>query len=150
MLKDQIASDLKDAMRARDDVRRRTLRSLRAALMNAEIEQRGHGDGELSEQKELAILRKAAKQREESIEQYEAAGRDELAQKERDELAVINEYLPQPLTDDELRDIIQSIVDDVGATSMADMGRVMGPAMSQLRGRADGNRVREIVEDILR
>lgn len=150
MLKDQIADDLKDAMRAKDDVRRRTLRSLRAALTNAEIASRGDGDGELTEQEELRILQKAAKQREESIEQYEAAGRDELAENERAELAIIKEYLPQPLTDEELRDIIQSIVDDVGATSMADMGRVMGPAMSQLRGRADGNRVREIVEDILR
>lgn len=150
MLKDQIADDLKDAMRAKDDVRRRTLRSLRAALTNAEIASRGDGDGELTEQEELRILQKAAKQREESIEQYEAAGRDELAENERAELDIIKEYLPQPLTDEELRDIIQSIVDDVGATSMADMGRVMGPAMSQLRGRADGNRVREIVEDILR
>jgi hypothetical protein len=150
MLKDQIADDLKDAMRAKDDVRRRTLRSLTAALTNAEIASRGDGDGELSEQEELRILQKAAKQREESIEQYEEAGRDELAEKERAELAIIKEYLPQPLTEEELRDIIQSIVDDVGAESMADMGRVMGPAMSQLRGRADGNRVREIVEEILR
>lgn len=150
MLKDQIADDLKDAMRAKDNVRRRTLRSLTAALTNAEIASRGDGDGELSEQEELRILQKAAKQREESIEQYEEAGRDELAEKERAELAIIKEYLPQPLTEEELRDIIQSIVDDVGAESMADMGRVMGPAMSQLRGRADGNRVREIVEEILR
>lgn len=150
MLKDQIAEDLKDAMRAKDDVRRRTLRSLSAALTNAEIENRGDGDGELTEQQELAIVQKAAKQREESIEQYESAGRDELAEKEREELAVIKEYLPQPLTDDALRDIIQTIVDDVGATSMADMGQVMGQAMSKLRGRADGNRVRQIVEEILR
>lgn len=149
MLKDRIATDLKDAMRAQDDVRRRTLRSLRAALMKEEIDKREDGKGELSEQQELAVIRKQAKQRRESIEQYEDAGRDELAQKERDELAVIEEYLPKPLSDDELRDVVQEIIEDVGARSMADMGRVMGTAMSKLRGRVDGNRVRRMVENLL-
>lgn len=148
-LKERIANDLKDAMRARDDVRRRTLRSIRSALMKKEIDEREGGEGSLTDQQELAVLQKEAKQRRESLEQFEAAGREDLAQKEREELAVIEEYLPSQLSEDELRQEIQSIIDDVGATSMADMGAVMGRAMGKLRGRADGNRVREVVEELL-
>lgn len=144
-MKDQIADDLKDAMRAGDDVRRRTLRSLRAALVNAEKE----GSGAVSDQDQLKLLQKAAKQRRESIEQFEEAGREDLAEKEREELKVINEYLPEKLSDDELRDELESIIDEVGARSMADMGPVMGQAMNRLRGRADGNRVREMVQSLL-
>ena len=144
MLKDQIANDLKDAMRARDDVRRRTLRSISAALRNEEIDK-----GELSEQQELAIVRKQAKQRQDAIEQYDDAGRDDLASKEREELAVIEEYLPKPLSDEELEAKLQAIIDEVGASSMADMGKVMGKAMGDLRGRADGNRVRKAVQNLL-
>lgn len=144
-MKDQIADDLKDAMRAGDDVRRRTLRSLRAALVNAEKE----GSGAVSDQDQLKLLQKAAKQRRESIEQFEEAGREDLAEKEREELEVINEYLPEKLSDDELRDELESIIDEVGASSMADMGPVMGQAMNRLRGRADGNRVREMVQSLL-
>ncbi|NBB75250.1 MAG: GatB/YqeY domain-containing protein [Bacteroidetes bacterium] len=149
-LQDRIASDLKDAMRAQDDVRRRTLRSLRSALMKEEIDQREGGEGELTKQQELSVLQKAAKQRRESLEQFEEAGREDLAQKEREELAVIEEYLPSQLSDDALHETIEAIIDEVGAESMADMGRVMGRAMGELRGRADGNRVRKAVESILR
>ena len=148
-LKDRIAADLKDAMRARDDVRRRTLRSIRSALMKKEIDEREGGEGSLTEQQELSVLQKEAKQRRESLEQFEAAGREDLAQKEREELAVIEEYLPKQLSESEIREEIQTIIDDVGATSMADMGAVMGRAMGALRGRVDGNRVREVVEELL-
>lgn len=148
-LKERIADDLKDAMRAQDDVRRRTLRSLRSALMKEEISKREGGTGELTEQQELSVLQKEAKQRRESMEQFEEAGREDLAQKERDELAVIEDYLPTKLSDEELRDMLEAIIDDVGASSMADMGAVMGRAMGELRGRADGNRVREMVESLL-
>lgn len=148
-LKERIASDLKDAMRAQDDVRRRTLRSVRSALMKEEIAHREGGAGELTEQQELSVLQKEAKQRRESLEQFEKANRDDLAQKERDELAVIEEYLPSKLSDKELQETIEAIIDEVGAESMADMGQVMGRAMGKLRGRADGNRVRKVVELIL-
>jgi len=149
-LQDRIASDLKDAMRAQDDVRRRTLRSLRSALMKEEIDQREGGEGELTEQQELSVLQKEAKQRRESLEQFEEAEREDLAQKEREELAVIKEYLPSKLSDEALHETVEAIIDEVGAESMADMGRVMGRAMGELRGRADGNRVRKAVESILR
>lgn len=149
-LNDRIAADLKDAMRARDDVRRRTLRSVRSALMKKEIDEREGGEGTLTEEQELAVLQKEAKQRRESIEQFESAGREDLAEKEREELAVIEDYLPSQLSEDELRDKIEAIIEDVGAESMADMGAVMGRAMGALRGRADGNAVRKIVEELLR
>ena len=146
---DRVKEDLTDAMKAQDDVRR-SLRSLRAALANKEIEQRQGGDEEtLSAQEELAVVQKQVKQRRDSIEQYEEAGRDDLAQKERAEIEVLETYLPDRLSDTELAERLDAIIDDVGATSMADMGPVMGRAMDELRGRVDGNRVREMVQDRL-
>lgn len=148
---DRLKEDLKAAMRAKDKVRLRTLRSLRSALKNKEIDQRQEGaETVLSEQDQLAVLRKQANQRKDSIEQYEEAGREDLVQKEREELAVLEEYMPEQMSDDELRNRLQAIVDDVGASSMGDMGPVMGRAMSELRGRVDGSRVQEMVQQLLR
>jgi len=147
---DRVKQDLTDAMRAQDDVRRRALRSLRAALANKEIEQRQEGEeGTLSAQQELTVVQKQVKQRRDSIEQYEEAGRDDLVQKEQEEIEVLEDYLPDRLSDEELSERLDAIIDEVGATSMADMGQVMGRAMEELRGRVDGNRVRERVQDRL-
>lgn len=144
---DRVKSDLTDAMKAQDDVRRRALRSLRAALANKEIEQREKGaDSTLGPQDELAVVQKQVKQRRDSIEQYEEAGREDLAQKERDEIDVLEAYLPEQMSDDEVAERLDAIIEEVGATSMADMGPVMGQAMNELRGRVDGNRVREMVQ----
>jgi uncharacterized protein YqeY len=144
---DRVKSDLTDAMKAQDDVRRRALRSLRAALANKEIEQREKGaDSTLGPQDELAVVQKQVKQRRDSIEQYEEAGREDLAQKERDEIDVLEAYLPEQMSDDEVAERLDAIIEEVGATSMADMGPVMGQAMDELRGRVDGNRVREMVQ----
>jgi len=147
---ERVKNDLTEAMKAQDDVRRRTLRSLRAALANKEIERREEGgDSTLDEQQELAVVQKQVKQRRDSIEQYEEAGRDDLVEKEREEMEVLEEYLPDRLSDDELTERIETIIEDVGASSMADMGAVMGRAMGELRGRVDGNRVRELVQEAL-
>ena len=147
---DRVKQDLTDAMKAQDDVRRRALRSLRAALANKEIAKRRAGtDARLEEQEELAVVQKQVKQRRDSIEQYEEADRDDLAQKEREEIEVLEDYLPDRLSDEELAERLDALIDDVGATSMADMGPVMGRAMDELRGRVDGNRVREMVQDRL-
>ena len=147
---DRVKQDLTDAMKAQDDVRRRALRSLRAALANKEIAKRRAGaDSSLADQEELAVVQKQVKQRRDSIEQYEEADRDDLAQKEREEIEVLEDYLPDRLSDEELAERLDAIIDDVGATSMADMGPVMGRAMDELRGRVDGNRVREMVQDRL-
>jgi len=147
---DRVKQDLTDAMKAQDDVRRRALRSLRAALANKEIAKRRAGaDASLEEQEELAVVQKQVKQRRDSIEQYEEADREDLAQKEREEIEVLEDYLPDRLSDEELAERLDALIDDVGATSMADMGPVMGRAMDELRGRVDGNRVREMVQDRL-
>jgi uncharacterized protein YqeY len=149
-LLDRLNDDLKQAMRDKDKVRLRTLRSVRAALQNKEIDQRTDGaEGTLSEQEQLAVLRKQVSQREDSIEQYREAGRDDLVQKEQEEIDVLEEYMPDPLSEDELEEILQDIIEEVGAESMADMGPVMGRAMDQLRGRVDGTRVQEKVKELL-
>jgi uncharacterized protein YqeY len=137
-------------MRNKDKVRLRTLRSLRAALKNKEIDQRQDGaETVLSEQDQLAVLRKQVNQRKDSIEQYEEAERDDLVEKEQEELDVLDEYMPAQLSDEELEEKLQSIIDEVGAESMADMGSVMGRAMSELRGKADGGRVQSVVKQLL-
>ena len=149
-LSDRISDDIKDAMRARDKVRLRTLRSLRAALLEAEIAEREGGEADLSDQQELAVVRKQAKQRKDALAQYEEAGRDDLVQKEHEELVVIQEYLPQPMSDDALRAKMEAFAEEVGATSMADMGKLMGRAMGALRGKADGGRVQQVAQAILK
>ena len=147
---DRVKEDLTQAMKDQDEVRRRALRSLRAALANKEIEQRGEGtESTLGTQEELAVVQKQVKQRRDSIEQYEEAGRDDLVQKEREEIEVLEDYLPDRLSDEELAERIDAIIEEVGATSMADMGLVMGRAMEELRGRVDGNRVRKRVQNAL-
>lgn len=145
-LKERLAHDLKDAMRAKDQTRLLAIRSLLSAITEREKE----GGGPLSDDDLLAVVQKQAKQRRDAAEQYDAAGRDDLAQKERDELAVLGRYLPAQLSDDEIRRTVQEIVTRAGAVSKKDMGRVMGEAMSELKGRADGNRVRQVVQDLLR
>jgi len=144
---ERVKKDLTQAMKEQDEVRRRTLRSLRAALANKEIEQREEGtETTLSEEDALAVVRKQVNQRKDSIDQYEEAGRDDLAERERVEIEVLEEYLPDRLSDEELGERLDAIIEDVGATSMADMGPVMGRAMEEMRGRVDGNRVREMVQ----
>ncbi|PSQ86963.1 MAG: glutamyl-tRNA amidotransferase [Bacteroidetes bacterium QH_2_63_10] len=147
---DRVKDDLTQAMKAQDDVRRRTLRSLRAALANKEIEQREEAtETTLSPEDELAVVRKQVNQRKDSIEQYEEAGRDDLVQREREEVEVLEEYLPERLSDEALAERLDAIIEEVGVTSMADMGPVMGRAMDELRGRVDGDRVRKMVQDAL-
>ncbi len=149
MLKDKLSSDLKEAMRARDDVRLRTIRSLRAALMEKEIELREGGKAQLTQEQEIAVVQKQAKQRRDSIEQYEKAGRSDLQQKEEEELAVIEEYLPRQLDEDEVRKVLHEVIAATGAASPRDMGKVMGAAMERVRGLADGRRVQQLATEML-
>lgn len=149
MLKDKLADDLKSAMRSKDAVRLRTIRALRAALMENEIALREGGSATLSEEQELAVLQKQAKQRRDSIRQYDEAGREDLKVKEEDELAVIEEYLPQQLSEDEVRDVVRKVIEETGAASKADMGRVMGASMGKLRGRAEGRTIQRIAIELL-
>ncbi|MEM1041968.1 MAG: GatB/YqeY domain-containing protein [Bacteroidota bacterium] len=142
---DRLDHDLKDAMRAKDKTRLLALRAIRSAV----IEKQKDGSGSLTDDDLVAIVQKQAKQRRDAMQQYEDAGRDDLAQRERDELTIIAEYLPAQLTDEDIQRVVHEIVARTGATTMKDMGRVMGEAMSALKGKADGNRVRVAVQELL-
>ena len=149
MLKEQLQDDLKQAMRARDEVRLRTVRSLRAALMEREIELRSGGVATLTGEQEMAVVQKQAKQRRDAADQYREAGRGDLVQKEEEELRVIEGYLPRQMSDAELASLVRKIVEEVGAESMRDMGKVMGAAMAGTQGMADGKRVQAAVRTAL-
>lgn len=145
-LRERLRDDLKDAMRARDATRRGTIRLVEAAIKNAEIEKRG---GELSEQDIQAILQRQVKQRQDSIEQYEQAGRSDLADVERAEIAVIEAYLPQQMSRAEIEAAAREAIQQTGASGPSDRGKVMGQLMPQLRGQADGATVNAVVSALL-
>ncbi|NCJ08553.1 GatB/YqeY domain-containing protein [Synechococcales cyanobacterium C] len=147
--KDQITEDIKAAMKAQDKTRLAAVRGIKKVLLEKEVEARGQGRNQLSEAEELEVLVQQAKQRRDSIEQYTQAGRMDLVDEEAQELAIIEEYLPQPLSDAEISEVIAGIVQQVGATAPKDMGKVMGPAMQALKGRADGKKVQELVKTYL-
>jgi len=144
-LKEQIKADIKDAMRAKDTARRNTLRNLSAAIKQIEVDERR----ELSDRDVEAILMKYAKQREDAKVQFAEGGRDDLVAKEEAELTLVRSYLPEPLSDQELTDILKGIIADTGASSMKDMGRVMGAAKAAVGSRADGGRINVIVKSLL-
>ena len=142
---EEIDDELKDAMRARDAERRDTLRLILNALKNSQKELRRP----LSEEEELQVLQRERKRRVESIEAFEAAGREEQAAKEEAELDVLEEFMPEPLSEDELERIVDDAIAEVGATSMRDLGRVMADVMPQIAGRADGSAVSQLVREKL-
>jgi len=137
--------DTKEAMRSRDRPRIEALRMLSAALKNDEIE-RGRT---LSEDEEMAVLRRQLKQREESAEAFRKAGRDEQAQNEETEAEIVRGYLPAPLSEEEMRWIIDKAIEETGATSMRDMGAVMGRASALAGNQADGRRLSALARDRL-
>ena len=140
-----IEGELKDARRARDDARRDALALLLNALRSAEKElQRS-----LSQDESLQVLQRERKKRVEAMEAFEAAGRDEQADREEFELDVIEEFMPDQLTEEELEEIVDDVIAEVGATSLRDLGRVMADAMSRVSGRADGSVVSQIVREKL-
>lgn len=145
-LKDRITVDIKAAMKAKDKVRLETVRGIKKALLEKEVSLRPSGQESLTETQEIELLAQQAKQRRESIEQYRQAGRDDLADQEAQELSIIETYLPKQLSKLEIEAVIEEIITSVGATSMQDMGKVMGKAMAQLKGKADGRQVQEIVK----
>jgi uncharacterized protein YqeY len=136
---------MKAAMKAGDKVRLNTIRLLRSQLKDAQIAKRG----ELSPEEEIAVLMNAAKKRREAIEAYQRSDRTDLLDAEEAELRVIQEYLPEQLSEEEIAAEVEKVIADVGAASMRDMGRVMKEAMSRLKGRADGKTVQQIVRQKL-
>ncbi|MEL4896456.1 GatB/YqeY domain-containing protein [Crocosphaera sp. Alani8] len=145
-LKERISNDIKLAMKAKDKIRLETIRSIKKVILEKETEVRPKGQDQLTPEQELDLLAQQAKQRRDSIEQYRQGGRDDLADKEAQELAIIETYLPAQLSAEEVEAIIDKIIESVGASSPKDMGKVMGPAMKELKGKADGKQVQEIVK----
>ena len=145
MLKETLAADLKDAMRAKDRVRLSAIRMIQSAI----TEREKAGSGPLSTDDLVAVVAKQAKQRRDAMVQFEAAGRDDLASREADELAWIERYLPAQVSDEDIHRVVHEIVQRTGATTMKDMGRVMAEAMSALKGTADGARVQATVRALL-
>jgi uncharacterized protein YqeY len=146
-LETKIMDELKNAMRAKDEAALRTLRAIKAAII---IEKTAEGaSGEITEAIESKLLQKLAKQRRDSLEIFVKQNREDLAAKEREELAIIEKFLPKQMDADELRAEIKAIIDQVGAKTPADMGKVMGVASKQLAGKADGKAISETVKQLL-
>ncbi len=146
-LLDTLNQDLKAAMKRGDDAAKRALRGVKAAITRAEKEK---GNRPLTDEEILAVLRKQAKQRQDSIAAYRQAGRQDLVEEEEAELKVIEAYLPQLMSEEEIRAVAQQVIEQVGATGPRDMGKVMRPLMAQLKGKADGRLVNQVVREMLR
>ena len=144
-LSDQVRADLTESMKARSAERTSVLRMLQAAIKNEQI----NVQHELADEEVMTVIRKAVKQRQDSIEQYTKGNRPELAAKEAAELVVLKSYLPSELGDDELEAGIREIVASTGAASKKDMGKVMKEANARYKGRADGKKLQEIVSKLL-
>ena len=146
-LETQIMTEMKEAMKAKSEGVLRALRAIKAEIIKAKTDP-GAG-GEIDEATEQKFLQKMMKQRRDSLDIFEKQGREDLAAKEREEMAVIEKFLPKQLDEAELKTIIQQIITESGASSPADMGKVMGVASKQLAGKADGKMISNIVKDIL-
>ncbi|NTU58948.1 MAG: GatB/YqeY domain-containing protein [Chlorobiaceae bacterium] len=147
--KERIDQEMKDALKSGDKNRLNTIRSIRAAFLEKEVSIRVGGVGALNDDQELEVLVSLAKKRRDAIEQFNAGNRPDLAETEAIELKVIEEYLPAPVSDEEVESIIRDIVSKSGATSLKDMGKVMGEAMKALKGKTDGTKVQAIVKSLL-
>lgn len=146
-LEQKIMTDLKTAMLAKDEKALRSLRAIKAAILLAKTSE-GAG-GELKEDDEIKLLQKLVKQRKDSLEIYEQQNRADLAQKEREEIEVIEKFLPKQLSADELKAEVSAIITEVGGSSPADMGKVMGAATKKLAGKADGKTISALVKELL-
>ncbi|MBP6302131.1 MAG: GatB/YqeY domain-containing protein [Bacteroidia bacterium] len=146
-LAEQINEDIKTAMKARDEASLRALRALKSALLLAATAE-GAGD-KVEDEQAIKIFQKLAKQRKESMDIYLQNGRDELAQKEKEEIDVIERYLPQQMSEAEIKTILQQVVADAGATTSADFGKVMPLAMKALAGKADGKIISTLLKSLL-
>ncbi|MBW9264019.1 MAG: GatB/YqeY domain-containing protein [Candidatus Thiodiazotropha sp. (ex. Lucinisca nassula)] len=145
MLKEQILDDVKAAMKAKEKSRLGTLRLITAAIKQREVDERT----ELDDTQVLAILEKMIKQRRDSIKQYESAGRQELAEQEKSEIAIIETYMPAGLSDDEISAMVDNAIAETNASGMQDMGKVMGLLKPQMQGRADMGKVSGLVKQKL-
>jgi uncharacterized protein YqeY len=146
-LEQRIMGEMKEAMKSKNEATLRALRAIKAEIIKAKTEPGAHG--EINEEKEVSMLQKMMKQRRDSLEIYQQQSRTDLAQKEQEEMAVIEKFLPQQLSGEELKAELQQIITETGASSAADMGKVMGMATKKLAGRADGKAISATVKELL-
>ena len=146
-LEENIMAQMKDAMKAKDEKSLRALRAIKAAILLAKTSE-GAG-GALKEEDEVKLLQKLIKQRKDSLEIFQQQNRTDLAQKEQEEITVIEQFLPKQLSAEELREVVGRIIAETGASSPADMGKVMGAATKQLAGKADGKSISSMVKELL-
>jgi uncharacterized protein YqeY len=146
-LEQQIMEEMKEAMKSKNEAALRGLRAIKAEIIKAKTEP--GAAGEINEATEQKFLQKMMKQRRDSLEIFEKQGREDLASKEREEMAIIERFLPKQMTPEEIKDALKKIIADTGASSPADMGKVMGAASKQLAGKADGKTISGIVKELL-
>ncbi|HLO38179.1 MAG TPA: GatB/YqeY domain-containing protein [Lacibacter sp.] len=145
-LEQNIMAQMKDAMKAKDEAGLRGLRAIKAAILLAKT---AGGSGEITADDEIKLLQKLVKQRKDSLDIFRQQNRADLAQKEEEEIAIIEKFLPKQMDADELKTIIAGIITETGASSPADMGKVMGVASKQLAGQADGKTISAVVKELL-
>lgn len=150
MIHENLKREIPAAMRARDAVRLQTLRSVITAMTNEVVAKKRKPDEFLTDEEAVAVLKRAANQRKDSIEQFEAAGRFELAEPEKLELAIIEAYLPTQMTREEIAVVARAKMTEMGAETKADAGRLTGMVMKELKGKADGGDVKAVVDSLLR
>jgi uncharacterized protein YqeY len=143
----KVMAEMKEAMKAKDEALLRGLRAIKAEIIKAKTEP--GANGQISEDGELKLLQKLVKQRKDSLEIYQQQNRADLAQKEQEEISVIERFLPKQLSEAELEEVLKAIIAQVGATSAADIGKIMGVATKQLAGQADGKAISATVKKIL-
>lgn len=148
-LKEQIQADFKEAFKAREMERKNTLSTLISEIKNKEIEV-GEREKGLSDKGVLAVIQTAVKRHKDSIEQFKAGGREDLVANEEVELTILEKYLPAQMNDEDLQAEVKQILEEIGVQTKADLGKAMGATMARLKGKADGNRVKKMVESLLK
>ncbi|MBU1017450.1 GatB/YqeY domain-containing protein [Patescibacteria group bacterium] len=146
MLKDQIIADLTDAMKAKEELKLSTLRMLKAAIMNYEV---SGADMKVTDEVVVDLVKKGIKQRREASEGFEKGGNKEAAQKELDEIKILEKYMPEQMGEDEVKKIVQEVIGQVKPAGPQDFGKVMGAVMGKLKGQADGNVVSKVVKELM-
>jgi uncharacterized protein YqeY len=146
-LEEKVMAGMKDAMKSKNEATLRGLRAIKAEIIKAKTEPKA--GGEISPEKEISMLQKMMKQRKDSLQIYKEQNRADLAQKEEEEIAIIEKFLPGQISADELRSELQQVITETGASSPADMGKVMGIAQKKLAGRADGKSISAVVKELL-
>jgi len=144
-LAERITEDMKQAMKNKDKLRLSVIRMIRSAIKYAEIELKTT----LSDEQIIDVLTREVKQRRDSLQEFEKAGRTDLAENIKEEIEIVQDYLPKQLSEEELRVIVQEVIEQVGATAKLDMGKVMGALMPRIKGRADGKLVNQLVQEKL-